>query len=301
MTPIPKASRFLSPLLASALVAASTVALRASVALFKVDPDQTTLELQPETAGTPWQAQAPGSLDCAFGGWLAVDFGAGTVQFLVGSSLLGVEASPWQPGPHGTGAVVPADFGAKTTVGSGLSTDHEVAAIRGLRLALASDPVPLGQGTFDASALAFSIPSFPKTTLDYRANGLLVAVGQRTLAGTSIPNAAPGGVLSPVIREVQTLSVPVDIVLPPQTLPAGETHLRLVGKIVARRGLTILSPVVLMIPSDETPGLCTFVWAAPFKLQKATRLDPADWTDVATDAPARVTLDDDAGFFRVTR
>ncbi len=297
---LPSPSRIVPSLVALSLAAASASTLRATVALFRVDPAATSLALQAHTDGEAWQEQAPGSLACSFTGWLAVDFEAGTVQFLVGSSLQAVEASAWQPGPRGTGATVPADFGAKTTVGSGLSTDHELAAIRGLRLAFTSDPLALDQGTFDASALGFSIPAFPKVTLDYRSNGLLITGGQRTLSETSIPNEATGGVLSAVIGEVQTLSVPVGITLKAQTLPGGDVDIRLAGQIVARRGLTLLSPIILMIPSEETPGLCTFVWASPFKLQKATRLDPADWTDVATDAPASVTLGDAAGFFRVT-
>ena len=111
----------------------------AEVQLFQVDPVRSSLTLQGQTAGVAWQEQAAGSLVAQFQGWLAVDLNTDSIQFIAGSSLVGIQTNVWSPGPRGSGAIEPADFGGNVTVGTGFGTDHMISAIRELAFSVSSD------------------------------------------------------------------------------------------------------------------------------------------------------------------
>jgi hypothetical protein len=271
--------------------------LFAGIELFQVDPAQSALTLTATTGGIVWQEQSTGSLSTSWDGWLVADLEGSTIQFVVGSRLNGRAVLDVQPGSPNPTVASAADFGGKWTFGSGLSTTHALGAVRNLHLDVASDPIPLNAGLFDPSLSRFTVPATDKPTLDFRANGLLVESGHRSLSGQASANAALNGTFG-LFAEVQTLTLPVDLTLPVGSLPGGDTTLRLTGKIVARRGIMIRLPVLLQIPSANVSDQFTLVWSSAYQLQRATTLNPADWTPVADAAPLDVTTSGQAAFYR---
>ncbi len=280
------------------ILVAIPIRVSAAVELFEIDPVSSTLNLQATTADVAWQVQGPGSLSATCHGWLAVDIGPTGLQLIVGSRLAVDQANSWQPGGQGTSTPEPANYGGKVVIGTGFSTVHEIAALRNLAFDITSDLLPTDNGQFDASGLALAIPPTSNATVDYRDNGLLVLSGHRALGGLGGSNAAGAARLS-FFAEVQTLAIPINLSLPTQEIAAGEANFRFTGSIVARRGIMILKPQLIWIPSPTTPSQVTLVWSSPYKLQRASTLNPPDWSDFAAAAPVDIPLDGDTGFFRV--
>lgn len=283
--------------LALAISLASTAVADASIELFQVDPAQSVLTATGTSGGAAWQEQATGTLTSSWDGWLVADLGGAAIRFLVGSTLNGEQTNLVLPGNPIPTVASAAEFGGKWTFGSGLSTTHVLGAVRNLHFDIASDFIPLNSGAFDASLTAFSVPAKDKPVLEFRANGLLVEWGHRALEGIVSANAAADGTLK-LFAEVQTLTLPVDLSLSAGSLPGGDTTLRLTGKIVARRGIMIRLPVLLQIPSPTVPRQFTLIWSSPYQLQRATTLNPADWTPVTDPAPLDVAPTEDAAFYR---
>ncbi len=283
-----------------AILAAVFPAL-AEVQLFQIDPNQSSLALHGTTAGIEMQPQGAGGLSASFQGWLAVDVGSASIQFIVGSSAIGLQTNAWQPGPRGAVTNTPANYGGTIATGGGIGAGHQVTAIRNLAFDLASDPTALSNGQFGASTVTFTIPTRGNPVLDYRSNGLLIVAGQRALGGLSTSNTAlPGTLAKPLNPDVGTvLTLPVDLTLPIQSTPAGETTLRFTGQIVATRGGFILQPVLLFIPAPPAAGQFTLVWDSRYILQTTADLGTGVWSDVPAAAPLTVPFDPDIGFFQV--
>ena len=286
-----------------AVVAILTTALPAAaeVQLFQIDSGQSTLTLQGTTAGIAIKPQGTNALSAHFQGWLAVDVTSSSIQWIVGSSAVGLEPNAWQPGPRGAFTNTPANYGGTVATGSGIGAGHEVTAIRDLGFDLLSDPTALTNGQFDASAISFTIPDQGNAVMDYRYNGLLVALGQRTLSGVSASNTALAGTLAkPLEPDLgSVLTLPIDLTLPSQSTPAGETILRFTGQIVAMRGGFIAEPVLLVVPAPATDGQFTLVWDSRYRLQTTADLGSGLWSNVPGTAPLTVPFDQDLGFFRV--
>ena len=118
------------------------------------------------------------------------------------------------------------------------------------------------------------------------------------LSNTNVPG--PGTFVKPINPDSgPVLTIPIDVSLPPQATPAGETILRFTGQAVATRGGFILQPVLLWVPSATVPGQFTLVWDARFKLQSTAALGTPNWTDYPARAPVDVSCDGEAGFFRL--
>jgi len=271
---------------------------RASVEIFVVDPASTIITLQGSSAGAALEEQGPGGLSATFRGWLVADAQGPTIQLIQGSSLMANETNSWLPGANHSITASPASYGAKATIGSGFSQVHVLAATRNVAFGITSVPSTISSNQFDASGLTFTIPTLAKSDIDYRASGLLVLSGSRSLAGLSATNG-PGNASFSFVPEVQVLTIPVDISVTTSVSSPDDTTLRFTGQIVARRGLNIEFPQILWTPAGTNTSQITLVWANPFKLQTATTLNPPDWSDLATDAPITVSLDGSAGFFRV--
>ena len=269
----------------------------AGIELFQVDPTQSVLTLTGTTGGIVWQEQSTGTLTTSWDGWLVADQEGSTIRFVVGSTINGRQIQEIQPGSPNSAVASAAEFGGKWIFGSGLSSTHALGAVRNLHLDVASDLVPLNGGLFDPSLTRFTVTATDTPTLDFRANGLLVALGHRSLSGLASVNGALNGTFG-LFAEVQTLTLPVDITLPVGSLPGGDTTLRLTGKLVARRGIMIRLPVLLQIPSAAVPGQFTLVWSSAYQLQRATTLNPSDWTPVTDPAPLDVAPTEDAAFYR---
>ena len=282
-------------------ILAAVFSADAEVQLFQIDPGQSSLTLHGTTAGIEMRPQGAGGLTANFQGWVAVDVTSASIQFIVGSSAIGLQSNAWQPGPRGAVTSTPANYGGTIATGSGIGAGHQVTAVRNLSFDLSSDPVALSTGQFDASATTFTIPAKGNTVLDYRSNGLLIVAGQRALGGLSSANTAPSGTLAkPLNPDLGTiLTLPVDLTLPVQSTPAGETTLRFTGQIVAERGGFILQPVLLFVPAPSAVGQATLVWDSRYTLQTTANLGSGLWSDVPFPAPLTIPFDQDVGFFRV--
>ena len=182
------------------------VSATAEVQLFQVDPVRSSLTLQGQTAGVTWQEQAGGSLAVDFQGWLAVDLNSDSIQFIAGSGLAGIQTNDWSPGPRGSGGTEPADYGGNVTVGTGFSTDHMISAIRDLAFSVSSDPLPLVDGQFEDDLL-LTIPTGGPAALDYRASGLLVQGGRRSLE-TENARSRIAEIIWSVLNPVPTVTLP---------------------------------------------------------------------------------------------
>jgi hypothetical protein len=270
----------------------------ADIHLFRVDPASTSLSLQGSTTDTLWQEQGPAGLTTTFQGWLVVDLQASSIQIVGGSSLLAGQTNSWQPGLDGSVTAAPADYGAKATIGKGITAINQTVALRNLVFELTSPPLPTGNGPINTSSVTLSIPSAGYSALDYRANGPLVLGGNLPLGGLTATNAGGGATLS-ILTEVQTLSIPLDLSFTNLRLPSGDTTLRFTGVVVARRGLTIVNRQLLWFPSATNNSAFTLIWDTTLNLQMTPTLSPPNWTDFATEAPVTVSTTAPSAFFRV--
>lgn len=281
------------------LLALGLLPLRASATLhlFRITPTATSLALQGSTGTGVWQEQGPGSLTATFQGWLVVDIQPSSLQIVSGSGLVAYQTNSWQPGPLGSVTSTPAAYGAQTVVGSGITANNMTVALRNLAFEVRSPPVTTDNGPIDASEAGFTI-SDPSSTLDYRANGLVVLRGNRALDGLNATNAGGAMTLS-IAAEVQTLTIPVDISFTTQVLAPDDTTLHFIGTLVAWRGLTIVNRQLLWFPSPTNHSQFTLIWDGSFTLQEATTLTPPDWADFATNPPAVISASGPSAFFRV--
>lgn len=285
------------------VVAAGLVPVSAEVQIYTVNAGSSSLALQGTTGGAAWQEQGDGGLVTGFSGWLVVDMEPDLIQFLAGGVVSGTQTNPWQPPSEPDAATPgPADYGGEVATGTGIGAGRDVLALRNLSVRPTSDPIPLVNGQFDASALNLSLPSAGNPVLNYWAFGLVVLGGEHSLGGQAATNAATGGYLiKPILPDAGTsLTVPVDLTLPAFSLPGGDTQLRFTGTLTGVRGGNLLvTPVLLRTPSAVIPGSFTLYWDANFLLQRATDLGAGDWTDYLVSAPFDVPLDAAAAFYRV--
>lgn len=273
---------------------------QADVRLYEVGPDQSPLTLQGSTAGVNWSEQAPGSLTAQVKGVLAVDSYESYLQFIVGSHLTLQPGGNWLPEPKGSGQSLPADFGGLVTVGSHIGTVSVVAAIRDLSFDLSSEVTPSDGTVYDSSAVVFSVPSPGPAHINYTEQFELGGIFgvTKSLSGQVGNNADPNGRFTPILGEVQRIFLPVDIQLPVQLFP-GDTTLQLTGTLAGSRGVAILNPKLLWVHSPKNPKKITLVWESNYRLQSATQLEPADWTDTGFVPPVEVDLSGPSAFFRV--
>jgi hypothetical protein len=307
-------SLFSIPLAATVFGAVVGAPARADVALFKIDPTQSSLTFSGSTAGAgggtaaSWGPQSPGSLTTSATGWIVVNKGAGFIEFLPGGATVLTQTNLAEPGIHGGADVAPADFAGEVTIGSGIAETRIFGAVRNLQWTTSSDTLSLDGGfflsTFDASGVSFSTVAGAKPSLDYRENGLVVLAGFKDLGAQTLANTATNGQISSFPDAGQTMTLPVNASLPlPSPLPGGNSALNITGTIVAHGpgGLLITPPTLLQYPSAQTPGGFTLVWDSNATLQVATTLNPPDWTDAGVNPPTDITPSGPAQFFRAVR
>lgn len=306
------AVKILVPLLLCQCLGASLA--RAEVELFRVDPEQSTITLQarlhPSSGIQPdvdWQEQAPGSLTTALKGWLAVDISDTGIQWLIGSWVTALQTNEWQPGNLGSNHKLPANFGGQATLGSGITSNHLLAAIRNLEFDLVSEGLPQTDSgpfhfDFDAAGISFTLPFVARTVLDYRENGLVILGGQLPLAHSPSTNQVTDGSWNRSIDTAPTLTIPLNITLAPLALPGSALELRWVGVIVAVGEGGFIRPqppVILQVLSSSEPDRVTLVWGSSHRMQQATTLQPPDWTDVMASPPWEVSMSETSGYFRL--
>ena len=270
----------------------------ASIDLFEIDSVRSALGLEASTSGVPWDEQSAGSLRATFHGWLAIDNGDNTVQFIAGSSLIADETEAWQPGVRGSATTSPASYGGVNVVGTGLNSVRNLTATRSLAFDISGAPLPMTETGFDVSGLVFTIPNSDNASLDHRSSGLLVTAARRALGGLTATNAPAEGHFS-FAAEVQTLSVPVDITFKVQTTSPGDTTLHFTGTVVGHRGLSLRRPVLLMVRGSKDPGEVTLVWGDTYNLETSETLNPPAWVPYEGPGPLVLTNSAAQGYFRL--
>jgi hypothetical protein len=154
----------------------------ATLHLFRIDSNATSLLLNGSTGTGIWQEQESVSLTATLQGWLVVDLQASSMQIVFGSGIVADQTNSWQPPPLGSVTPSLASYGAQTVVGSGLSANHVTVALRNLAFEVLSPQVTTDNGSIDASGVSLTIPDH-SSTMDYQANGLVVLRGSRALGG----------------------------------------------------------------------------------------------------------------------
>ncbi|MBN8249007.1 MAG: hypothetical protein J0L84_16385 [Verrucomicrobia bacterium] len=283
-------------LLLSALVL--SVAARAELLSFVVDPDQTVVTLSGQAAGAKLEPQGPGGLTTRFQGTVVVDATATEVLFPGGSRVIPEEINSWEPGPDGANGSAPASYGGKATIGSGFFVVNAIAATRRLSFDVLSPPLALSGGSFDAEGVLFQFVETNNPTLDYRTSGLINLREGRILAGLATNKVAGASSLI-TAGALQTLTLQLDATYLFELLTPGDSSLSLSGQLVATRVIPDGPPVLVVAPVEPGSPSMTLSWPAGFKLQKSTALNPAVWGDTGAVSPAVIPFAAAGEYFQI--
>jgi hypothetical protein len=164
---------------------------------FSLDQAQSTITLAMDIEGTPFLAQAPGSLTAHFQGSLVAMIEADTIQF-TGASAIDAIA---QPGPFLPGSA-PADYALQLALAPGITA---FVAARNEMLDATSGVVPVDAlGQFDAGSLTFA---FTSADLEYTLGPL--GSGAVSLVGLNFANMSLDAALLEEIDGVLYVTIPV--------------------------------------------------------------------------------------------
>lgn len=264
-------------LLAGIILAGSLPAVGEPV-VFTIDPARSQITLSGAALGNPFAQQADGSLTTSFGGTVNADVTATSIEFTGGSRIDAAPSGDWEPLPGGEAGRAPADYGAQVSVLFGAAK----AALRNIVLDATSAVLPLNDGSFDSSNIAFGFPEGSAAALDYLVTGLLGTSGSQPLEGFATNKVSSGAT---VVTEggVQTLTLPVDAEYFFELLSPQDVNVRLVGQLVATAGGA--EPWVFDARSIKViDGMVTLAWqAAPgqvFRVESTLNLET--WTTRAS-------------------
>lgn len=227
---LPVKSYYLPSLLVLALIGwqGHVCPVAAATNSFTIDPAQTSVVLSGSVSGNPLNPQGPGSLSNQFTGTLIVDVTPSTIQFSGGSLIDAFPNGTWQPLPGGGAGSAPADYAG--TVNLFLVTG--VAAIRNILLDVTSPVLPLQNGQFDSSSLAFRFLTNSGGSVDYRVTGLASSSGSQALDGLATNGVTTAASLTDN-GSLLTLVIPVDATQVLTFISTNDTTLRLQGQLVA--------------------------------------------------------------------
>lgn len=273
----------------------------ADVFIYQLDPARSFLTLEGSTLGVKWAEQAPGSLKTSFRGLLAVNVSNTNLSFIRGSRVIAQTNGDWKPGYFGGAATYPADFGGQATLGSGRNAFHIDAAILNFGFDLSGDGIPYAGGHFDSTGIFFSTPTDINSALLIGSNGARGFWGQRPLDGYRAGDFITEGLMPPVIGEVASLIIPVDIEIPFLQTIAGPTAFHLTGQLVGVRSVSQPNPVLVWEFSSRNPQIATLLWESPYKLQTSATLASPYWIDTGAVPPYDIIINGSSGFFRVIR
>lgn len=303
-----KASLFSTASLVLALALASTPAARAETLTLAVDPELSSITLSGfvEFSGTkvPLKEQMPNSLTANYAGTIPVEVGGGSIQFLGGAAIRALEPNDWQPGIGGVNGSAKASYGAKATATIIIFTVNAVAASRNLILDATSAILPLSAGKFAGGDIGFKFVDTANTTIDFRASGAINEQGTKILSGLLTNNVAALGTFEgPAGGE--TLTIPVDskFIFEAETDDGSKVKFELTfkGQFVAKRGGVVQEPVVGFVPPSTGGAPISLNWSKSYKLQRATILNPPNWTDVNADSPITIPPIQPGEYFRVVK
>lgn len=319
-TGFPARRRSLGPALVAGALAAAVAP--AEIVRFSVDPGRSALELRGSVVkhglNLLLNPQAEASLRTAAGGSLAAEITADTVRLLGDDVLTLADSGVWEPGEFGVAGSAPACWGGRAGATLGGLQIAGTAAGRGWRLTTASPELAVTNAAFGVRPVRwhFAPPGGP--VVDYRFLTTIRIVDPDDVdpppAGTPALANDPQPILSAGRFELEgawtnrtalrgriesvdgflTLTLPVEAWTSfTGVTPAGET-LRfdwiLTGQVVA----VALPPLKLAAGPD---GLRLDLHPA-LRLQRASRLAPADWADFPAPASGVIPRPNAAGFFR---
>lgn len=258
------------------------------------------------TGSEEWQKQGPGSLSAAVEGWLLVDYDGASIQFMPGSQITFCQTNLWQPGSHGHGDALPANFAGKFTDGIGIFTEHEELAVRNLTLNLSSDRIPVVTGDlnfyatrFDASQIQFTVAPGFNAKLDYFYNGLVLSTGSISLGGRQISNHSGwGGQPAVGVPEITGFEMPLDLSLTLPGLVGGETSVEFTGMLGFSQNIISPSVLIILINYPEIPNRVTLMWDPRLHLMHSPSLEAPKWAVIDAVPPYDVPLKNAAGFYR---
>lgn len=280
---------------------ATTRRANADVFIYQLDSARSYLTLQGNTSGVEWAEQAPGSLKASFQGILAINFSDTNFSFLRGSRVISETSGNWKPGYlSGAEPTNPADFGGQATLGSGRNTSRMDAAVIDFALDLSGEGIAYGGGYFDSSRIIFLTPADINSVLVIGSMGGGYW-GQRPLDGYTARDFATNGSMPPVVGEVASLVIPVDIEIPFLQTIAGPTAFHFTGQLVGVRAVFRENPVLLWETSPRNPQKATLLWESTYKLQTTATLASPNWVDTGAKAPFDININGSSGFFRVAR
>lgn len=275
-----------------------SVAARAELLSFVVDPDRTVVTLSGQAAGAALQAQGPGGLTTRFQGTVVVDVGATEVQFPGGSRVIPEEVNSWEPGPDGANGSAPASYGGKATIGSGFFVVNAIAATRRLSFDILSPALSLTGGSFDAGGVLFQFVETNSPTLDYRTSGLINIREGLVLSGLATNEVAGASSLT-TAGNLQTLTLQLDATYLFELLTPADSSLSLSGQLIATRMIPDGPPVLSVAPLEPGANSMTLSWPAGFKLQRSVALQPSAWGDTGAVSPAVIPFAAAGEYFQI--
>lgn len=190
------------------LTSALCVPAWGTIVNYTLDPAQSSLTLSNTWLGMNMVQQSSGSLVTSYDGFIQADVTDTSIQFL--SATLDARANgSFKPAVDGARGNDPADYGGRFPLGWFSVLGAVNIAVRDVALGLASAPVALDAGAFDASAAALTATG----SVDHAGIGLLgwlAGRGRAPLGGSASNEVDVSGSL---VRSgnVETLTLPVDV------------------------------------------------------------------------------------------
>jgi hypothetical protein len=203
----------------------------AEVKSFTIDQAQSALTISATFSGISIQPQGPGSLTTSYTGNIEADVTDSTVAFVGLSVIDAVTNGTWEPGPGGTNAAAPADYGGQ--IANFLVNGK--AAVRDVVLDVTSDVLPVSGVTFPAQGVQFNFVPTGTSAIDYTYSITLGSsgTGSQALIGSSTNSISTNATL--VVQGSETvLTIPVDISGSVTVLAPNDLQYRFRGKLVGR-------------------------------------------------------------------
>lgn len=311
-------------------------AAHCEVTTFNLDPNQSSIEIQGTINGfglnMVLKQQATGSLKARYSGKIAAEFAGTNIQFIGGSRIKPFEIANWEPGPFGAEGSAPASYGLLASVNLGTLTVVGKAASREWQFDVTSAELPLQNGTFASRHLRLPFFDTTNSVLDYhfffrmvigdpdftgdrvesaegvKPDGSVSAAGSDEITITAAGRHIMSGMLTnrattPAIittqNEVRTLVVPVDARY--SFLVTNANHqfrfdLIFIGQLVASDA----GMVEYTAPTGSGNPI-QLSWPAGYKLQRASKLSPPDWEDLALESPIEHPTLQPSEYFRAVK
>jgi hypothetical protein len=214
---------------------------------YTLDPTASSLSVSGDLAGTPAQQQSAGSLITSYSGTIHADRGAGTIQFLSGSSLdAALQSQNQEPRSDGGSGAEPADYG-RTAIGGTIAV-QVVEALRDWNFGLESDnPINVTGSTFTGSDVGMAVASGESFWM-YGTQS-----GDKDFSGLFAFNSASTPPTLSTSGSIETLTLPLRGQWGYGVQTTGDSSLVFSGTIVATR--TVPEPGTMAAMAAAVVGL----------------------------------------------